>query len=77
MIECALTQMATEQVLSRALLHPGPYLPRVLQPMFPVMEEGRGENDFFLGPNILEQPLKFYCAFESPKDLVKMQILTP
>lgn len=45
--------------------------------MFPVMEEGRGENDFFLGPNILEQPLKFYCAFESPKDLVKMQILTP
>lgn len=51
------------------------YLPRVLGPIFPVVGEERRKDGFLLGTNIVEQSLKLCRAFESPRDLVKMQIL--
>ena len=39
------------------------YPPGALGPVFPEVGEEREEDGFFLGPNILEQSLKLYCAF--------------
>lgn len=51
-----------------------PIYPESYLPVFPLVGEERVDG-FLLGPNILEQHLKLCCASESPRDLIKMQIL--
>lgn len=75
-IECAVMQHGKQAGANRrVLLHWGLGLPRVLGLVFPVVGEGRGESGFLLGPCMLEKCLQRDYAFESPGELVKMQIL--